>query len=199
LTGQLNPEWTRRKNIIEMAVDFTTMMRVFSKGSATKIEEKLDDVFKSLDKICTRDHYQAFHRSFCEWFTGEIRTAEKHLRNGKVQQSEPASYGHAAKILDIAVKVYVYYCAQPTAAIAQRVVPFLNGAVDTAIMQQLKSEYPSAAIRATTLKEVDQKTYEDLQSLLIQRSDAMKMYPVQCEDIMWRQLSRRESGPDLAT
>jgi hypothetical protein len=193
LTGQFDPEGTKRKNIIEMAVGFATMMRVFSKGSTTKIERKLDDVFRSLDRINTRDEYQAFHRSFCAWFTGEIRTAEKHLRNGKIQQGEPASYGHAAKVLDIAIKVYVYYCAQPTAAIAQRVLPFMNGAVDTAIMERLKSECPSAAIRATTLKEVDQKTYEDLQSLLIQRSDEMKMCPVQCEDIMWRQLNRNEN------
>ncbi|HEY2932815.1 MAG TPA: hypothetical protein VGK99_13810 [Acidobacteriota bacterium] len=89
-----------------------------------------------------------------------------------MQQSQPASYGQAAKVLDIALKVYVYYCAQPTADVAERIVPLLHGAVDTPIMQQLKrSKYATARIRAATIKGVDATAYESLQSVVLAETD----------------------------
>jgi hypothetical protein len=42
-----------------------------------------------------------------------IRTAEKKLKNGRVIPIGPSSYGHAAKVLDISAKVFVYYCGLP--------------------------------------------------------------------------------------
>jgi len=113
-----------------------------------------------------------------------------------VQPSQPSSYGQAAKVLDIAIKVYVYYCAQPTAEIAQRIVPFLNGVVDTAIMKELKkSKYAAAPIRATTIKEVDEQAYQALQAVVLAESCDRKMHPVQYDDIMWRQLNRDTNAP----
>ena len=104
--------------------------RFLTEGSKVKIQSKLEQVFSRLDKIMSRDDYEACHRSFCDWFTREIWSAEKNLRNGKIQRSQAASYGQAAKVLDIAAKVYVYYCSQPTADIAGRITPLLHGAVD---------------------------------------------------------------------
>jgi hypothetical protein len=194
LTEQPSAEWTKRKNIIDMALGFTAMMRVFCGGAKAKIEATLEEFFLSLANINTRDDYEACHRSFCQWFTREIRTAEKKLNNGKVQQSQAASYGQAAKVLDIAIKVYVYYCKLPTAEIAERIVPFLHGAVDTPIMEHLKSECMATTIRAKTIKEVDEKAYRVLQSLVLAASIARKIHPVQYDDIMWRQLNR-ENNP----
>ena len=189
--------WTKRKNIIEMALGFTAMMRIFSEGSKVKIGAKLAELFSSLDKIRTRDDYEACHRSFCQWFTCKIRTAEKKLKNGKVQQSQAASYGQAAKVLDIAIKVYVYYCAQPTAEISEGIVPLLHGAVDRPIMEHLKeSKYATTTIRAATIKEVDEPAYQALQSLVLAESRAGKIHPVQYDDIMWRQLNRERNGPN---
>ena len=191
LTQLPDIEGTKRKNIIEMALGFTAMIRIFSKGSKAKIEAQLEELFSSLAEIGTRDDYEGRHRSFCEWFAREIWTAEKTLPNGKPQPSQQSSYGQAAKVLDIAIKVYVYYCAQPTAEIAQRIVPFLNGAVDTPIMKALKkSKYATATIRATTIKGVDVTAYQALQALVLAESRARKMHPVQYDDIMWRKLNR---------
>jgi hypothetical protein len=176
----------KTKNIVEMAFDFTAMVRVFSKDSKEKIKSKLEEQFLSLAKLNTRDDYEAFHRRFCEWFTLEIRTAEKKLKNGKVLKSEAASYGHAAKVLDIAIKVYVYYCAQPNVEVAERLVPFLHGAVDTALMKHLKSA-------CTTIKDINEKAYRDLQSLVRTESDRCKVRPVQYDDIMWRQLNQKDN------
>ena len=91
-----------------------------------------------------------------------FETAEKILKNGKVLKSEAASYGHAAKVLDIAIKVYVYYCAQPNAEVAERLVPFLHGAVDTALMKHLN--YPRTAI-----KDINEKAYAGTSSRLCAR------------------------------
>lgn len=197
LPDQADIEGTKRKNIIEMALGFTAMIRIFSKGSKPRIEAKLEEFFSRLAEVRTRADYQARHRSFCEWFTRKIRTAEKRLKNGKVQPSQPSSYGQAAKVLDIAIKVYVYYCAQPTVQTAQRILPFLNGAVDTPIMKYLrKSKCTTATIRATTIKEVDETEYQALQALVLAESCARKMHPVQYDDLMWRQLNRERDAPN---
>lgn len=133
-----------------MALGFTAMTRIFSEGSKPKIATKLGGLFSTLTEIHSPQGYATLHRSFCEWFAREIRTAEKKMKKGKVHPSQPSSYGQAAKVLDIAIKVYVYCCAQPTAEIAQRMVPFLNGAVDTPIMKHLKNQHATASIQATT-------------------------------------------------
>ena len=190
LTELPDVERTKRKNIIEMALGFTAMIRIFAQGSKAKIAAKLEELFSSLAEIHSRKDYEARHRSFCEWFTGEIWTAEKTTKNGKVHPSHSSSYGQAAKVLDIAIKVYVYYCPQPTAEISQRIVPLLNGAVDTPIMKYLKKKYATGTIRATTINEVDETAYEAIQSLVLTESGACKMHPVQYDDIMWRQLNR---------
>jgi hypothetical protein len=174
LTEQCNAELAKTKNIVEMAVDFSAMMRVFSKDSKEKIKSKLEEDFSSLATTNTREQYEAWHQTFCEWFTHEIGTAEKKLKNGKSLNSEFASYGHAAKVLDIAVKVYVYYCAQPNAKDAERLVHFLHGAVDTALLKHLKSAY-------TTVKEVNEKAYRELQLLVRAESQCL---PVRTADLI---------------
>ena len=101
-------------------------------------------------------------------------------------------------MLDIAIKVYAYYCGQPNPEIAQRITPFLKGAVDTPIMKYLKkSKYATSKIRATTIQDVDEMTYHALQSVVLAESSALKMHPVQLDDILWRQFNR-ESLPDDA-
>jgi hypothetical protein len=191
LPQQPDIEGAKRKNIIEMALDFTGMMRIFSKRSKAKIRMKLEELFSKLAEIHTSDDYQVLHRSFCEWFIREIWTAEKRLPNGKVQLSQQTSYGQAAKVLDIAIKVYAYYCALPTPEVAQRIVPFLNGAVDTPILRHLKkTSCASVRIRAMTIKEIDQSAYHNLQSLVLAESRNHHMHPVQYDDILWRQLNR---------
>ncbi len=134
---------------------------------------------------------------FCEWFCREIRTAEKTLKNGKTKPSQLASFGQAAKVLDIALKVYIFYCSQPSSDVAARIGPFLHGAVDTAMMNYLKLKYPKTPVQATTIEQVDEQTYRVLQAFLAQdikdrfQSDIL---PVQWDDIMFQELDR---GPEV--
>jgi hypothetical protein len=93
--------------------------------------------------------------------------------------------------LDVAIKVIVYYCAKPTPEVAERIVPFLHGAIDMAIMKHLKkARCARGKIRATTIKKLDEAAYQALQSLLLAESFARKLQPVQYDDILWRRLNR---------
>lgn len=193
LPQQPDIEEAQRKNIIEMALAFTGMMRIFSKRSKTRILGKLDEIFSQLPKVQTSKDYQELHRSFCNWFTQEIWNAERKLSHGKIQPSQKSSYGQAAKVLDIASKVFVYYCARPNPEVARRIFPFLNGAVDTPILQYLRRlPCATARISATTIKEIDQCAYHDLQALMLAESGRHHMHPVQFDDVLWRQLNRKD-------
>ena len=191
MTELVDSDSAKTKNIIDMALGFTAMMRIFSEGSKPKIEQKLEDLFDNLENINTCNEYEACHQEFCIWFTHKIQTAGKKTRNGGFRPGQPASYGQGAKVLDIAIKVYVYYCSQPTPVIAERLLPLLHGAIDVKIMNHLKkSTGEGATIRATTIKEVDEHGYQVLQSLVLAGSLSWKVHPVQYDDILWRRLNR---------
>lgn len=183
----------KRKNVIDMAITFTAMIRVFEKGSKKRIVERLRHTFEKLEGVPNAKEYRSIHDSFCVWFTNDICTAERKKNGRIIKRSGPASYGQAAKILDISMKVYVYYCSQPTQEISKQIIPFLNGAVDTPILNHLKSLYPAEAIKADTIESVDKETYNRLQASLswdIATRFDNKIYPVQYDDIMWNQLNR---------
>ena len=192
-------ETVMRSNIIDMALTFTAMMRVFSKGSKGRIASKFEEVCPQLTAVKSRDDYEQIHRSFCDWFVGEIRTAHKTLKNGKPKASRPASYGHAAKIFDIAMKVYVYYSSQPSSNAAAHVTPLLHGAIDKPIMDYLKATYSDKAVTASTIEQIDRNQYIKLQGLIskdIVRSFAGSVLPVQYDDIMWSKLNRNWRSPN---
>lgn len=191
-------ETVMRRNIIDMALTFTAMMRVFSEGSKARISSKFEELCPQLMTVKSKDDYEQIHRSFCDWFVGEIRTAQRTLRNGKPKPSRPASYGHAAKVFDIALKVYVYSSGQPNLEAAARVTPFLHGAIDTPIMDYLKGKYSGSAITASTIEQIDRNQYFKLQELIskdIVGSFGRNILPVHYDDIMWSKLNRdRESS-----
>jgi hypothetical protein len=148
----------KRRNIIDMALGFTAMMRIFSEGSKTNIEKRLRELFSGLPGIGNSEDYEACHRAFCEWFTREVRTAEKRSESGKAQESEPASYGHAAKVLDIAIKVYVYYCAQPDAEVAGDWCPFYTVQSTRPSCSTLSRYPPPRFVRELSRKSMKKRT-----------------------------------------
>jgi hypothetical protein len=75
-------ETAKRRNILDMAVEFTGMKRVLTAGSSEKIPGKLYDLTARLETITTAGKYEAEHKAFCGWFCRKISTAEKKLRNG---------------------------------------------------------------------------------------------------------------------
>jgi hypothetical protein len=180
-------EGTKRKNIIEMALTFTAMIRIFEKKAKTRVVKKLEELFCKLPEVRSPDDYEALHRDFCLRFTQDIKM--NGLRRGST------SYGQAAKILDVVIKVYVYYCAQPSPEDSKRIIPWLHGAVDTAILKYLK-KYKCAPgqISANTIKEIDEAGYHALQSLLAKsRPECLRnLHPVEYDDILWRSFARQD-------
>jgi hypothetical protein len=182
-------EKAKKQNIIDMAVGFTAMMPLFQERSADLIKEKLADLFEGLDRISSDQDFSKMHRDFCKWFVKTIRLAKT---------EEPSSYGHAAKVLDLALKVYVYYCKMPSPAKAESLVPRLNGAIDTPILRHLFKKMEDIYGKSFpphylwTIKMIDKEGYDLLQKVIrqdIRDSFKDKLSPVQYDDIMGRRLN----------
>ena len=183
-------EKAKKQNIIDMAVGFTAMMPLFQERSADLIKEKLTDLFEGLDRISSDQDFRKVHRGFCQWFVKNIRFAKT---------EEPSSYGHAAKVIDLALKVYVYYFNMPSPAKAESLIPRLNGTIDTPILRYLFKKleviygksYPPHYL--WTIKMINKEDYDLLQKVI--RQDIKDCFddsiaPVQYDDIMWRRLNR---------
>jgi hypothetical protein len=183
----------KMKMIIDMAIDFAGMTRVLMKGSNAKVFRKLEQLFAELDIVASQEHYDHLNVGFCEWFTQNIRTAEKKLKNGRVKAVGPSSYGHAAKVLDITAKVFVYYCGLPSSDKAKALVPMLHGAIDNQILDHSKQRFPAAGITAGSIAEMDRGEYELLQSLVqqeIKEDFETEICRAQYDDILFLRLNR---------
>lgn len=192
-------ETTKASNVVDMALTFTAMIRLFETGSKQRILDQLHKSFSKLSDVSSYQEYHLIHLEFCKWFEGNIFTASKILKNKSEKISGPASYGHAAKIFDIAVKVYVHYSYLPNSKAAATLLPFLRGAIDTPIMSFLKAKYPLAGIKAKTIEALGMPEYEALQGLIarhIQEEFQGKIFPVQYDDVMWHRLNRSDRNED---
>ncbi|MBN2419351.1 MAG: hypothetical protein JXL81_08205 [Deltaproteobacteria bacterium] len=178
------------QNIIDMAIGYTAMMPLFQAHSADLIKDKLADLFEGLDRISSDQDFSSIHDDFCQWFVKTIRLAKK---------GEPSSYGHAAKVLDLALKVYVYYCRMPNPAKAESLTPRLNGTIDTPILRYLfkkldniySESYPTHYFWTITM--IAKEDYDLLQRIVrqdIRDSFDNNILPVQYDDIMGLQLGR---------
>ncbi|MGD9161014.1 MAG: hypothetical protein PVG39_21530 [Desulfobacteraceae bacterium] len=180
----------KQQNIIDMAIGFTAMIPFFQERSVDLIKEKLTDLFGGLARIWTDEDFSRIHREFCQWFVKTIRLAKS---------GGPSAYGHAAKVLDIALKVYVYYCRMPDQEKAEALTPMLNGAIDTKIIRHLfkklddiyRKSYPQHYL--WTIKMITKEDYDLLQRVIrqdIRDSFDNNILPVQYDDIMGLQLDR---------
>lgn len=190
-------ETAKNKNIIEMAFDFTAMKWLFSKGSTPKIHRKLETSFALFGGIREQKDYDLMHADFCAWFTQNIDRAQKRKQRESGAAIRKSSYGQAAKVIDIAAKVYVYYCALPSRETAQVLLPLLNGAVDNEIVKHLIRKFPDAGVESKQLEDIDRPKYDQLQSLVrreIREDFNSEIVPVQYDDILFRRLNRTSAS-----
>lgn len=188
-------EKVKIQNIIEMAVSITAMGRVFEKRSGEKIKAKLNNRIEEFLNLSTKEEYQRKHKEFCEWFTVNIKTAERKKDGRIIKMSQYASWGQAAKVIDIVLKVCIYYCNLPSAKVSSKIIPWLNGAIDSRILDDFKKRYNSLIIssQVSTIENIDKATYEKLQQMIntdIEKSFHGEIFPVQYDDIKWRELNR---------
>jgi hypothetical protein len=187
------------KSIIEMALDFTAMTRKFSKGSSARIRTQLQKFLTDVDKVHDQATYDRLHAEFCVWFIQNIQIAERTVGK-KAKRTIPAhatSFGHAAKVLDIAVKVYIYYCSLPSTDVATSLIQLLHGGLDNQIIRHLIERFPDGGITSENLEDVDRVKYEQLQGLVrrqIREDFHSAIHPVQHDDILFRKLNRPAEG-----
>jgi hypothetical protein len=182
-------EQAKKRNIIDMAVGFAGIMPLFQEGSADLIKEKLTETFEALERIGLDEEFNKMHRAFCQWFVKTIKL---------VKTEEPSSYGHAAKVLDLALKIYVYYCKMPSPGKVELLTPRLNGVIDTPILRHLFTRLqdmygkPSPPRYLWTIKMINEADYDLLQKALrqeIRDSCDDRISPVQYDDIMGPRLN----------
>jgi hypothetical protein len=179
----------KKRNIIDMAVGFAGIMPLFQERSADLIKEKLTETFEGLERIGIDEEFNKMHRAFCQWFVKTIKLAKT---------EEPSSYGHAAKVIDLALKVYVYYCKMPSPRKVELLMPRLNGVIDTPILRHLFTRLqdiygkPSPPHYLWTIKMINEADYDLLQKALrqeIRDSFDDRISPVQYDDIMGQLLN----------
>jgi len=184
----------KRQNIIEMAVSFSAMGRVFEKGSTEKIKTKIEDCLEDFLKLNSKQDYSNKHIEFCEWFTRNIKTAEKQKNGVLIKNTQYASWGQAAKVIDIVLKVCIYYCELPSYEASLKILPWLNGAIDTQILTDLKTRHNSSIFLTTfTIESIDRSKYGELQKMIYSDIESKyngSIFPVQYDDIIWRELNR---------
>lgn len=192
-------EESKRENIIDMAWGFSAMTRVFEKKSTGKIVSKLALTLLQIASLKDNTEFQNLHDNFCRWFANNIRTAEREKAGVVIKESANASYGQGAKVLDVTLKVYVYYCHLPDPISADRTSKWLHAAIDTKMLKYLRTRPGSgeSSIQATTIEDIDRETYTKLQELVredIKGKFSNHIIPVQWDDIIWRQLNRPDGS-----
>ena len=174
--------------IVDIGLASSAMMRLFEKGSVSILRKKLlEGELQRVFSAESEKQYGMIHSDFCKWGMQEIRLAKG---------GDNASYGQIAKTLDVALKVIVYYCHLPECGKSKRISEWLNAAVDTKMMAELKKQYPKDAESwPTTLKEMNDCTYVSIQAtvrkFIDERPDS-RLMPVQFDDMLWKKLNRSD-------
>lgn len=177
-TAKKRAQKSRIENIAYMGVRYSAMTRVFRKGSKESIVHKVEAAYRRLEDVENEEEYRRVHRSFCRWFASNIRTAKGRRK---------ASYGQAAKTLDVAMKVFVYYCGLPRGN-SSKIVRWLNCAIDTKILRNLKRRFSDLSdIRAYFPRGIgNEETYTRLQAAVwkdIESKYSGAILPVEYDDM----------------
>lgn len=184
---------TRNAIIVDMALGFTAMMRVFEPSSKARVSVLVADALAEISKSESRERFEAVHAAFCQAFVRQVKASGRSSKNGAKVPKAPASYGQAAKILDICSKVWFYYCALPSPAIADRVLPWLHVAIDGPTLRHLKRTCKTHVVTASSIAGIDKPQYLELQALAKRhraQSCEAEVAAVQYDDIQWWLLNK---------
>jgi len=185
MVQQYDPAKIRLRNVIDMGLNFSAMLRLYWTGSKRELYQNIFSERKKLFEAKSKEEFTSFHSGICDWGVGNI-----HLRDGETF----ASYGQIAKTLDVVLKVAIYYCHLPDCEKCREISRWLNAAVDTKMMAMLRRCYPHALKPwPTTVHEVsDRESYNAIQELVRRfiREKHPDILPVQFDDIYWWKLNK---------
>ena len=174
----------RFKNIIDVGLTASAMIRLFSKGTKeSKLRCRTTETVEQVFKAKSEADFRAIHSHFCQWGVSEITLARK---------NKPASYGQIAKTLNVVLKVAVYYCNLPDYEKSKELSQWLDAAVDTKMMAELRKRYSQDMNSwPRTIGDVDRQHYEDIQKIVkkfIHEVHEDSINPVKFDDYYWRKL-----------
>lgn len=174
----------RFENIIDIGLTTSAMIRLFSKGTKeSKLRCHTTETVEQVLKAESESEFRAIHSHFCQWGTDEVTLAKK---------NKPASYGQIAKTLNVVLKVAVYYCNLPEYEKSKELSKWLDAAVDTKMMAELRKRYPlDVKPWPHTIEDVDKQNYEEIQKIVkkfIREVHEDSINPVQFDDCYWRKL-----------
>jgi len=189
-----DPEEIRLRNIIDMGLTFSAMIRLFERGSKRKLRKKILAEVRRVFETESEKSFVDIHSDFCEWGVKNILLAEKKRSGRIIKKVTPPSYGQIAKTFDVVLKVAVYYSHLPNCERSREIAKWLNAAVDTRMMTMLKKSYPKDIQPwPTTVEQVDKNTYMTMQKIVrkfIKEKHHNSIMPVQFDDIYWNALNR---------
>ena len=182
-------EGIRFKNIIDVGLTASAMIRLFSKGTKeSKLRYRITEAVEKILKVESELEFREIHSHFCQWGTGEVTLARK---------NKPASFGQIAKTLNVVLKVAIYYCNLPEYEKSKELSKWLDAAVDTKMMAELRKRYPlDMKPWPHTIEDVDRQNYEEIQKLVkkfIHEAHEDSISPVQFDDYHWRKLKYGDS------
>jgi|GEM_PF-503865 len=197
----------KMESIIDMAALYSGMARVFEKGSMDKIRNEIGKRINEFFNLKSKEEYIKKHEEFCNWFIKNVKVARRKDEKEGKNKSTYASWGQAAKVMDMVMKVIFYYCKLPSEEYASKIMPWLNGAIDGKILNYLKKqlkgghlkkyreEYYPKISNIYGIKDIGKHEYKLLQDLLnldCKETGNGDMLLIQYEDFIWRKLRREE-------
>jgi len=188
------PEDVKLRNIVDMALGFSAMMRLFQEGSKETIQNKVLELLPVIYAAKSEDEFKKIHDGFCRWGVTEIIRTEKEKDGVVVKESGPASYGQMGKTLDVLLHVVIHYAHYSDCETAKTLALWLNAAIDTKMMAFLAGCYPNALdIWPKSIEQVGEMEYRVIQEHVrrfIQEEHRGEILPVQFDDIYWEALNR---------
>jgi hypothetical protein len=119
-------------NIINMALSFSGMIRLFERDSKGILYTQTLSTVKQMFEAESKEEFDRIHSKFCECCKKKIRLAKT---------NQTASYGQIAKTLNVVLKVAIYYCHLPEHEKSKSLLPWLDAAVDNSMMRKLRLYY----------------------------------------------------------
>jgi hypothetical protein len=106
--------------------------RVLEKGGVDRFADLMVETIPKFYGLPTRERFEKIHAETCDRVCSTFKTSHH----------EKPSYGQAQKPLNVFLKVYMDWAAQPTRDLAQSLRPFLHVPLDSLLMEFIAREFP---------------------------------------------------------
>lgn len=183
------------RNIVDMALSFSAMMRLFEEGSKEKIQIEILERLPRFFEAGSETEFRSAHNDFCEWGIENIIRTDREKDGELVKEKGQPSYGQMAKTLDVVLHVVIHYTHQPDCEPAQTLSKWLNPAMDTKMMTFLAGCYPDVLKPwPKTIEQVGKAEYKAIQHTVrqfVKEEHKDKVLPVDFDDIYWEALNRK--------